>query len=719
MNSPLLKPCDNCWRVEHADRVAFLVDGACYFHVFREAAKNARRSLLILGWDFDSRFQLVREGPDDGFPTAIGEFLENLVERSRQLRIHVLDWDYSMIYAPGREWLPWYKMDWATGRRLRFHLDGRHPFGASHHQKIVVIDDRLAFVGGLDFALGRWDTPAHRAGDPRRRDLDRTIPQPYHDVQAMVGGPAARALGELVRRRWYAATGDELREPDLSREHDPWPDGVAADLADVDVGIARTFPEYGNQREVREVERLLLDAIAAARGSIYIEQQFFTSGKLGDALAGRLGESGGPEVVLVLPRETVGWLSRATMDVLGARLVKRLRAADRHGRLRVYYPDVPGLDDQCINMHAKVLIIDDRLLCVGSANFNNRSMGLDTECDLAIESGDEARIREALVALRSRLLGEHLDVEPSMVSETLAQTGSLVQAVERLNGPGRRLVTFDDRVPEELDALVPEAGIADPEMPIGLRQWAPLVAMDDGDAPAWRSPGMLLGVLGLALALAAAWHWMPLGEWIDLKRAISRLGDLRGEWAAPFIVIAIYIVASLLVLPVTLLIIATGAAFGTWYGFAYAVLGAEVSALFTYAVGQAVGKNAVHRLPSRLLSRIDRRLARRGLAAVVAVRLVPVAPFTVINLVAGASRIRLRDFAAGTVVGMAPMILALTVFSGQLVATIREPAPGRVAGLLALAAAIGIGAWAFGRWLWTRQEGGGETDTRQAGQKEP
>lgn len=719
MNSPLLKPGDNCWRLEHADRVAFLVDGASYFHVFREVAKNARRSVLILGWDFDSRFELVRERPDDGFPTAIGEFLENLVERSRQLRIHVLDWDYSMIYAPGREWLPWYKMDWATGPRLRFHLDGRHPFGASHHQKIVVIDDRVAFVGGLDFALGRWDTPAHRADDPRRRDLDRTIPQPYHDVQAMVGGPTARALGELARRRWYAATGDELGEPDLSGEHDPWPDGVAAELVDVEVGIARTYPKYGNQREVREVERLLLDAIAAARRSIYIEQQFFTSGRLGDALAGRLGDPEGPEVVVVLPRETVGWLSRATMDVLGARLVKRLRVADRHGRLRVYYPHILGLEEQCINMHAKVMIIDDRLLCVGSANFNNRSMGLDTECDLAIESGDEARIREAVVALRSRLLGEHLDVEPSMVSQALARTGSLVQAIESLNGPRRGLAIFDDRVPEELDALVPEAGITDPEMPIGLRQWAPLVAGDKGGAPAWRSLGTLLVVIALALALAAAWHWLPLGEWIDLKTVVSGLGDLRGEWAAPLIVIVIYIVGSLVVFPVTLLIIAAVAAFGTWYGFAYALLGAEVSALFTYAIGQAVGQRAIRRLPSRLVSRIDHGLARRGLAAIVVIRLVPVAPFTVINLVAGASRIRLRDFAVGSLLGMAPGTFVLSVLSGQLVATVREPAPARIAILLILATAIGVGIWALSRWLLRRQTGGKATDTKSFGSSEP
>jgi phospholipase D1/2 len=704
--SSILNPGENCWRVEHADRLSLLVDGADYFHAFREAARNAQRSVLIIGWDVDGRFELERDGASDGLPTNLRDFLDSLASRNKDLHIHVLDWDFAMIYASDREWLPSYKMDWTSHRRLHFRLDKQHPVGASHHQKIVVIDDRVAFAGGLDFALGRWDTSEHRPDDPRRRDIDSTIPQPYHDVQLMVSGPVAKALGELARERWHTATGQRLSAPQPAEDSDPWPEGVRVDLAGASVGIARTYPEYEDRQAIREVQQLLIDAIAAARNTIYIENQYFTAHSVGDALAARLAEDDGPEVVVILPQRTVGWLSQNTMDVLRERLIKRLNAADRHDRLRVYYPHVPGLDTQCINVHAKVIVIDDVLLRVGSANFNNRSMGLDTECDLAIEAGSEARVREAVVAWRNRLLAEHLDVTATAVGKALAEQGSIIRAIDTLSHSGRTLKPFEFCVTEEVDALVPEAQISDPEAPIDADQLARQLVADDEKQPARRSLIALASVLIVALLIAATWRWTPLSEWIDLNAGIDRLGSLRGTWTAPLVVTVIYIVAGLMIFPVTLLIVATGVAFGATYGFAYALLGAELSALVTYAIGQYLGHDAVRSLSNRWVSRVSRRLAQQGLLAIITLRVVPVAPFSVINLVAGASHIRFRDFALGTLLGMAPGILALTVFSDQVVAAIAAPETVRLASLLLLAVVIGAGTWWLSRWLLRRQRRG-------------
>lgn len=702
----ILNPGRNCWRVEHADRLSLLVDGADYFHAFREAAKNAQRSVLIIGWDVDGRFELERDGASDGLPTNLRDFLNSLVSRSKDLHVHVLDWDFAMIYATDREWLPSYKMDWTSHRRLHFRLDKQHPVGASHHQKIVVIDDRVAFAGGLDFALGRWDTSEHRPDDPRRRDIDSTIPQPYHDIQLMVSGPVAKALGELARARWHTATGQLLDAPQAAADSDPWPEDVRVHLAGAPVGIARTYPEYEDRQAIKEVRQLLIDAIAAARTSIYIENQYFTAHSIGDALAARLAEDDGPEVVVILPQQTVGWLSQNTMDVLRERLIKRLESADRHDRLRVYYPHVPGLGTQCINVHAKVIVIDDVLLRVGSANFNNRSMGLDTECDLAIEAGNEARIREAILAWRNRLLAEHLDVTATAVEQALAEQESIIRAIDTLSHPGRTLKPFEFCVTEELDALVPDAQLSDPEAPMDADRLARQLVADDEKQPAGRSLIALASVLVVALLIAATWRWTPLSEWVDLKAGIDRLGSLRGAWNAPLVVIAIYIVAGLMVFPITLLIIATGVAFGAKYGFAYALLGAELSALTTYAIGQYLGHDAVRSLSGRWVSRVSRRLAQQGLLAIITLRVVPVAPFSIINLVAGASHIRFRDFALGTLLGMAPGVLALIVFSDQVVAAIAAPETVRLASLLLLAVVIGAVTWWLSRWLLGRQRRG-------------
>src|SRR4029077_448356 len=125
---------------------------------------------------------------------------------------------------------------------------------------------------------------------------------------------------------------------------------------------------------IAEVEALNCDAIAAARRWIYVENQYFTSGRIAAALAERLAEPDGPEIVMVVPRICSGWLEERTMGVARARPVRELRHDDVPGRFRVFHPRLaPNGPD--LNVHAKVMIVDDALARVGSSNLSNRSMG--------------------------------------------------------------------------------------------------------------------------------------------------------------------------------------------------------------------------------------------------------------------------------------------------------------------------------------------------------
>ncbi len=183
------------------------VDADITFRAVRSALREARHSIYILSWDIDSRMRLIPSGANDGYPEELGEFLHALVSERKELHAYVLNWDFAMLYALEREWLPNIKLGWRTHRRMAFQMDGRHPVGASHHQKIIVVDDVLAFVGGLDLTRSRWDTPQHQWHDRRRQNADGTHYAPFHDVQSAVDGAAARALGELCRQRWQRASG--------------------------------------------------------------------------------------------------------------------------------------------------------------------------------------------------------------------------------------------------------------------------------------------------------------------------------------------------------------------------------------------------------------------------------------------------------------------------------------------------------------------------------
>lgn len=697
---PINNLLQDCWKIDRADRVAYLIDGEAFFSAFREAALRAQRSVFILAWDIHSQFELVRPAPGDGWPTRLGDFLDRLAREKPGLQIHVLNWDYAVLLAPDREWATRFRLDWTTHRRLHFELDGHCPVGGSHHQKVAVIDDRVAFVGGLDFTLGRWDTPRHLPDDPRRVDLPGgSVPQPYHDVQMAVSGPVAAALGELARERWRVATGKRLEPPAPTGGDDPWPASLAPDLTDAAVGIARTEPRLDDQEEVREIEALLLATIAGARRWLYIENQYLTAERIGAALAARLAEEDGPEIVVIGPLATVGWLSQYTMDVLRARLVARLVESDRHGRLRLYYPEAPNQGAECINVHAKVMVADNRLLTVGSANLNNRSMALDTECNLAIDAAEDPRLQAGVARLRDRLLAEHMGTTREKVAEALEDTGSLIAAIERLNVNAHRLLRLRPELSEEIDALAPESELADPDRGIDAEFLASRLVAPEDRRPTRRALIGFASLVVLALVLAASWRWTPLGDWLEIGSLFERLAELRGSWRAPVIVAAVFVIGGLVMIPVTLMIVASGVAFGAIHGFFYALLGAELSALASYAIGHWLGRDTVDRLSHRWLRRANEYLGRQGLLAIITLRIVPVAPYSIINLVAGASRIGLRQFALGTLIGILPGAFALTLLSDQVVAAVRQPDALQIGLSIALGALIAAGAWALSRWL--------------------
>ena len=688
--APLLRPGRNCWRIEHAARLSFLVDGAAYFRAVREAIRAARHSVFILSWDIDSRTLLVPEGENDGYPEPLGDFLNAVVAQRKVLRACVLSWDFALLYALEREWLPVLKLDWRTHPRLSFRLDDTHPVGASHHQKVVVIDDAVAFVGGFDLTQHRWDTPAHRAEEPLRHDPDGKPYGPFHDVQAVVDGAVARALGELARERWRRAGGTDA--PSMVRRplHDPWPASCPVDVADVDVAIARTAPPYDGSAGIDELKHLHLDAIAAARRAIFLENQYFTSNLIADALAARLREPQGPEIVLVSHRAECGWLEESTMGVLRARVHRRLLAADPHARFRAYCPELPGLGpDTCLNVHSKVLVVDDDLLTVGSCNLSNRSLGFDTECNLAIEARGQPRLRAAIARLRDRLLGEHLDLAPDRVGLELRTRRSLIGTIEALGTGPRHLSAFQPSLSPDVDELVPDAALIDPDGPLDSDRLVADVMPAHVQRPLRGRLFALCAFVCTVAVVAAAWRWTPLHDWLDVNALVTYAGRFDQLPATPLLVILGYVVAGLLVVPVTLLIAATGVVFGPALGVVYALAGALASALVTYAVGRKLGRPTVRKLAGPRLNSVSRKLAQRGLVAVVLVRIVPVAPYTIVNLIAGASHIRLGDFLLGTLIGLLPGVLGTVLFVDRIIATVREPGFVTFASLAIVAGLLG------------------------------
>jgi phospholipase D1/2 len=691
-STSLLVPGRTCWRIERARKLSWLIDGEQYFGAVRNAMAQAQSTIFIVGWDIDSRVRLVPTGANDGLPDALGDFLAALLASRPQLNAYILSWDFALLFALEREWLTELRLTSQTQHRLKFQMDDRHPVGASHHQKLIVVDDTVGFVSGFDLTFNRWDTPEHIPGDKRRRNPDGTAYAPFHDLGVVVNGPAAAALGELARERWHAATGRPARQLDTAAQADRWPlPNGSTDLTDVDVAIVRTEPRFEDKEGVFEARNLHLEAIAAAKASIFAENQYFTSRTIAQALATTLEREEGPDIAIISPSTQSGWLETSTMGVLRARIHNDLIRADNHQRYRVYCPWLDGSaeDAACLNVHSKILIVDDEFLTIGSVNLSGRSMGLDTECNLAIEAKGDEQISAAIARLRNRLLAEHLARDERAVAEAVRSNRGLIAGIEALRGPGRSLKPMEASAEDDWSALVPDHSLLDPEEPIDTgRLVEEVVSRSEKRSIAVRSAGIGAAIVVL-VALALAWRYTPLRELINAE-ALARMAEAFAESPlAPLIVVAAYVIGGLVVLPVTVMIAFTGIVFGPVLGFVYALIGVTLSAIFIYYLGRKLGRATVRRIAGKRINELSRRIAKRGLIAVVVVRMLPIAPFTIINLIAGASHIRFRHFVLGTILGMAPGTLILVLFVDRIVAAVRTPGPLTFT-LLALIAAVAL-----------------------------
>lgn len=657
-SSSILIPGRTVWKRCEASRVAVLNDAAAYFGALRDALLLAERQVHILGWDIHSETPLV--GPsgraDDGLPIALGPFLTGLLKVKPELQINILVWDFATLYAVEREWNSADKFTAGCEGRIRFCLDSSLPLGSSQHQKIVVIDNAIAFSGGLDLTIRRWDTSEHLAEHPLRRDPDGKPYAPFHDVQCMVEGEAAAALGEIAAARWAAA--GCVVEGSETVAGDRWPASVPAGTRQIQAAIARTELRTASQVEVDEVARLFEASINAASRFIYIENQFTSATEIAEMLAQRMADVPSLRVLIVTPKAHSSWLESQAMQGGRGGFMDPFVAAGVADRLRILYPAVADEESSAaVMIHSKVMIVDDGFLRIGSANLNNRSMGADTECDLAFEAdGDEHS--EFIRDQRRRLIGHFCGVDGDTIAEN---EDDLLGFLDRhaAAGTGRALLPIECEptpVGAVADIIQP---IADPKRPLNLARTARRM---------W-TPRTVLAVAGTAAALAGlalAWHTTSLRDFTDIGYVASGISRYAQSAFAPVFAVMAFVLGGLVVFPVVVLIAATAAALGPGIGALSAFAGVLASSLLLFMIGRFLGHKRLQSLLGARALRVQRRIVGKGVVAVAMIRMVPVAPFSLVNVLAGASQLRLTDFLIGTVIGMAPGIIAMAAVGAQI-----------------------------------------------------
>jgi phosphatidylserine/phosphatidylglycerophosphate/cardiolipin synthase-like enzyme/uncharacterized membrane protein YdjX (TVP38/TMEM64 family) len=693
----IVRPERNCYRIAQADQIDLLVDAAAYYRALYQCITQAKERLVFLGWQFDSRVSLLRGEEADCAhgPVQFLPLLQKITEERPDLQVYILAWDHSIVFAPEREWFQLYRFQQATSDQIHFVFDNLYPAGGSHHQKIVLVDDVVGFCGGLDICGDRWDTPQHRRRDPLRKNEDGTRYSLFHDVQIAVQGKAVSVLEEIFLDRWAAATGERLLplSPDHARRFD-LPHTMR--LSGGPVSISRTLPvgTCGRTTPVQEIAQFYDDAITSAKQLILIENQYFTSRRVFEALYKRISDTSRPgvEVIMILPQAAQNWKEELAIGFEQRRMLQRLEAAARANRapLGIYTPIKTGtapLPPTPIYVHSKVLVIDDRILSIGSANTSNRSLGLDTECNINIEAEEDHRRREVAHVCYT-LLGEHLEQPPEAVESLIQQKGGWVAALDAVSGQSGRLHKLNDASPETwIDQVLPEGICFDPESPLSSEDlfeklfFSPMLSVQEEEVseesgrkdrqkapPSDQSkrrtllkgiPLFLLPFIGILL------YFFLEKKGVDLRSWMTTLDEARASyWTIPLFMIGT-VIASVISFPITFFLILGGILFGAYWGALLNWTAALAGATVSYFLGLYLGR-PLFRFGQKRVPAAANWVKQKGFWAILVLRVIGVFPFTLVNFIAGASKIRLSQYLLATALGMLPGTFLISYFSDSI-----------------------------------------------------
>ncbi len=372
------------------NQVEVLIDGAQALPRIAAELAGAQSHVHVAGWHVEAGFRL---GHQDGAPTVRG-ILQGLADR---MPVRVLVWAGAPIpvFKPTRRQVRQGRGELCDGTRIESALDRRERPAHCHHEKLVIIDDRVAFVGGIDLTgLGgdRFDRNDH----PYRGALG------WHDAAVCIRGPAVADVAEHFRRRWQEVAREQLDPP-----------MVAPPAGETELQLVRTLPErayhFARRGEFRILEAYTR-ALRSAHRLVYLENQFLWAPELVTVLAEKLRRPPDPDfrLVILLPAR-----ANNGADDTNGQLGVLAEADAGHGRLlacTLYARDPAAARSEPVYVHAKIGIVDDRWMTIGSANLNAHSMFNDSEVNIVTQ---DPRL---VLDVRHRLWAEHLELDRSAVA---------------------------------------------------------------------------------------------------------------------------------------------------------------------------------------------------------------------------------------------------------------------------------------------------------------
>ncbi len=684
MDKKLLKPEDifrpgkHCWKIANASYASIIVDYANYYRDLHQSIVKAKKSIFILGWDIDGRIELLRgeEKEKSTAPACLFDLIKWKFEQQPDIKIYLNKWDYSIFFAKERE--PLAGLHWKTIESDNFHycIDSVLPLGACHHQKIAVIDDEVAYCGGMDIALARWDYREHHPVNPDRQDPKgllnphHTEPfTPYHDLMMVTAGEAARSLAELVRERWNLACETPaiplLHEGSRDIPHS-WPHSDPPDFENIHIAIARTLPPVRKNPRREEIIETYLTEIKQAEKFIYIENQFLVQEDIARALNKQLRDKPELRVLAISCDHPKGIMEKKSMWTPRLKFREIVESGGVADRVALAYPisREDGRQDP-VRIHSKLMIIDDKFLHLGSANINNRSMGLDTECDQII-FGESDKACKKIAAVRTDLIREHSGREADEIDFLVESNAPIEEFLKEVPTSRQHFRRIDDEEYRHERFVKIAKVFSDPRRPL---------ISADITIPISRKH--------VQRHISKPWPWLALCLVVLISILIPYIPDMESltRWIENLLdsklaipgIILLFILSGIVLFPVTILITITAAIFGSSMGLALSIVGTLLSASIGYYIGRKISITKSQTMFGIKFKQFKEKIRDSGVAGVSIIRMLPVAPFGLMNILFGMNGVAFSSYIAGTLFGILPGTVALSLFGSSLFRLFKEP----------------------------------------------
>ena len=350
-----------------------------------------------------------------------------------------------------------------------------------------------------------------------------------------------------------------------------------------------------------------------------------------------------------------------------------------------------GEKQTSVRIHSKIMIVDDRLLHIGSANINNRSMGMDTECDIVLIGEDEKACKK-ISDVRNDLIREHTGYKAEEIDAVINNGGSIDILLRDCPGSRQHLRRIDDSRYADQSFIKLVTFFADPRKPFISSKFTRFHKFIKKDWFKNRRIWIILSTLAAITFLSMLWSYTPLAEYADAEKLADLFEKARNSPLALWVTV-VYIIGGLLFFPVTVMSGAVILVFGAVKGFIFSLAGAIASGVVGYSIGRYLGKDKLYKFFPRS-KKATEKIKDSGVIGVAVIRTLPIAPYSLMNLIFGVVNVSLPAFIMGTALGLAPGKLMLAIFGESIVDVFKQPTGENV-----LYAILGFAGWIGIGWL--------------------